>query len=162
MKKQILFTILISLCGFSSFAQLFAPEAKPVRPITNALMVVQFGGQKMEVLPSVRATKKDSGSYSIVNTEPSEIIVNEKLGVAYSYAVSSNILFNGEISIKIKQGYSISNLGGLSTTFKLLVAPDIYVMTVTTPADLVKWINLLQAQPSIQWVEPFTIKARFN
>ena len=162
MKKQVLSTILIGLSAFSSYAQLVAPEAKPVRPITDALMVIQFGGQKLEVLPSIRATRKNSGPYSIVNTEPLEVISNEKLGVAYSYAVASNVLFNGEISIKFKPGYALSSLGGVGTSFKLLVSPDIYVMTVTTPADLVKWVNLLQAQPSIQWVEPFTIKARFN
>ena len=162
MKKEFFTIVVIGLIGFSSYAQLVAPEVKPVRPIKDASMVIQFGGQKLEVLPNIRATRKDSGPFSIVNSDSLEVIANEKLGVAYSYAVASNVLFNGEISIKFKPGYAVSSLGGMGTSFKLLLSPDIYVMTVTTPADLVRWVNLLQAQSSIQWVEPFIIKGRFN
>ena len=162
MNRKLIQIIFISLIGLSSHAQLVVPEVKPVRPITDASMIIQFGGQKLEVLPSLRAIRQDSGVYTIFDSDASEAIRTEKLGVAYSYAVASNVLFNGEISVKLKPGFSASTLGGVGSGLNVLVSPDIYVMTVTTPHDLVRWVNLLQAQPSVQWVEPFIVKARVN
>ena len=162
MKKELCLIIVSNLIGFASYAQLTPPEVRPIRPITDASMVIQFGGQKMEILPSLRAIRNESGTYTITNSDPSVTISNEKLGIAYSYSIASNILFNGEISIKLRPGYDASTLEKKGVVLNVLISPDLYVTTVTTPQDLVKWTNLLQAESSVQWVEPNIIKARLN
>ena len=162
MKKKLSLIILCNLIALASYAQLAPPEVRPVRPIVDASMVIQFGGQKMEVLPNLRAIRNESGAYTVTNSDTSVTISNEKLGVAYSYSIASNILFNGEISIKLKPGYDASILEKKGLVLNVLISPDLYVTTVTTPQDLVKWTNLLQAESSVQWVEPNIIKARLN
>ncbi len=162
MKIKFIQIILTSLIGVSSQAQLLVPGIKPTRSIIDPAMIIQFGGQKLEILPNLRAIRKDLNTYTILNANVSEAISKENLGVAYSYAIKSNILLNGEISIKLRDGYTASALTAISTNAKILISPDIYIITASTPQDLVKWVNLLQTLPSVQWIEPFTIKARLE
>lgn len=162
MRINYIFCLMLGLSWPFSNAQPVLPEVKPARTIIDPAMVIQFGGQKIEVLQNIRAIRQESGAYSVVDSDASENIGKNKLGVAYSYTIGSNILFNGEISIKMKSGNTSASLGGTGSGLKLLIPPDIYVKVVDTPQDLVKWVNLLQAQPSVEWVEPFTIRARLN
>ena len=162
MKNRLLKIFLICIVSELAHAQLIVPDVEPVRPVLNTAMVIQVGGQKLEVLPNSRAVQIGSAMYSITNSDSSENITKDRLGVAYSYAINSNILLNGEITIKLKNGNTASSLAGLGTGLKLLVSPNVFVMTVNTPSDLVRWVNLLQAHPAVEWVEPFSVKARIN
>lgn len=162
MKHRLLTISLICIVSELAHAQLVVPDVKPVRPVLNTAMVIQVAGQKLEVLPNSRAVQIDSAIYTIINSDSSENITKERLGVAYSYAITSNILLNGEITVKLKNGNTASSLGSLGTGLKSLVPPSVFVMNVNTPNDLVRWVNLLQAHSAVEWVEPFIVKARIN
>jgi hypothetical protein len=162
MKNKLLKIVLVCFISELAHAQLNVPDVKSFRPVLNAAMVIQVGGQKLEVLPNSRAVQIGSAMYSITNSDSSENITKDRLGVAYSYAINSNILLNGEITIKLKNGNTVSSLGSLGTGLKSLVPPSVFVMNANTPSDLVRWVNLLQAHPAVEWVEPFTVKARVN
>ena len=130
--------------------------------MTDTAMLIQFGGQRIEVLPANRAVREANGQYSIVQAETSEVITTDRLGVGYSYASNSNILLSGEISVKLKPQYSMASLGSLASGSKLLVSPDVYLLKANTPLDLIRIMGLLQANPAVNWAETFTIRARIN
>lgn len=148
-------------CDLAS-AQLLVPEPTPPRVVSNAAMLIQFGGQRIEVLPASRAVRESNGQYSIVQADTSEIMTMDRLGLGYSYAINSNVLLSGEISVKLKPQYSMASMGSLAAGSKLLVSPDLYLLKANTPLDLVRMMGLLQANPAVNWAEPFTIRARIN
>lgn len=157
---------LISVFIFSALAyaqacgQLVAPQAPTPRPVSNAAMVIQFGSQRIEVLPASRAVKQANGQFSVVDAGNSEAMTKDRLGVGYSYASNAKVLMNGDISVKLRAGYSVTSLGPLAAGSKLLVPPDLYVLNASTPLDLVRMMGTLQANPAVDWVEPFIIRAR--
>lgn len=154
--------IVLALIFDLAHGQLVAPPPPALRPISNPNMVIQFGGQRIEVLPTNRAAKIANGHYSVVDASPSELMTQDKLLVGYSYASNAKILMNGDISVRLKAGYSIQALGSLAAGSKLLAPPHLYVLSASTPLDLVRWISVLQANPAVEWAEPYIIKARIT
>jgi len=161
MKLMYIFLLFAMACDFAS-AQLLAPDPTPPRVVSNAAMLIQFGGQRIEVLPASRAVRESNGYYSIQQADTSEVIAVDKLGVGYSYASNSNVLLSGEITLKLKPQYSVASLGTLATGSKLLVSPDLYLLKANTPLELIRMMGLLQSNPAVNWAEPFTIRARIN
>ena len=160
--KLIPFFLLFAMsCDFAS-AQLLVPEPPPPRAVSNAAMLIQFGGQRIEVLPANRAVRESNGQYSIVQADVNEVMTMDRLGVGYSYASNSNIMLSGEVSVKLKPQYSMASLGSLAAGSKLLVSPDVYLLKASTPLDLIRMMGLLQANPAVSWAEPFTIRGRIN
>lgn len=152
--------ILSGLLCTTAYAQLMVPHATTPRPVSNPAMVIQFGGQKIEVLPTMRAVKQANEQYLLVEAGASEVMNKNKLAVGYSYASNAKILMTGEINVKLKAGYSLSSLGSLSVRSKLLLPPDLYIVHASTPVDLVGIMVALQGNPSVEWLEPFIIRAR--
>ena len=160
--KEKFILILSILTWHIGYAQIIVPDPQPRRAVSNLDMVIQFGGQKLEILPSKRAIRQPSGQYSIVVVDTSEAINKDKLGVAYSFALASNVMFTGEISFKTRAGANASSTGALATRVKVLVPPDVYVLTANSPIELVSLVKLLQKNPSVEWVEPFIAHGRIN
>jgi len=160
--KLIIAAILSALAYTMANAQLLAPQTPTPtpRPVSNAAMVIQFGSQRIEILPAIRAVKLADGQFKIVDAGTSESMTKDKLGVGYSYASNAKVLMNGDISVKLKAGYSANSLGSLAAGSKLLVPPNLYVLSASTPLDVVRMMDLLQANPAVDWVEPFIIRAR--
>ena len=155
------FILFVWACTLAN-AQLVAPLAPAPRPVSNAAMVIQFGSQRIEVLPAIRAVKQANGQYNLVDAGVTETITPDRLGVGYSYVSNDKVLINGDISVKLKTGFSATSLGSIAVGSKLLVPPDLYVLSARTPLDLVRMIGMLQANPAVDWVEPFIIRARFG
>jgi len=145
-----------------AIAQLVVPEPPPPRAVGNSAMLIKFGGQRIEVLPSNRAVRNPNGQYTVVVTNPAEPITKDKLGVGYSYASNSKVLLSGEINFKLKLGFSAASLGSIAVDSKLVASPDMYLFTPSTPLDLVRTVGVLQANPAVEWVEPFIVRARIN
>lgn len=143
-------------------AQLVVPESPPARAIGDAAMLMQFGGQKIEVFPASRAVKSLNGQYTLVDASTSEALSKDRVGVGYSHASHSHVVLSGEISIKLKARYSVASLGPIASEVKLQMPPDLYLFTARTPLDLVRWVGWLQANPAVEWVEPFSVRARIN
>lgn len=125
-------------------------------------MVIQFGSHPIEVLPTKRAVKQANGQYTMMTIGTSEAMTKDKLAIGYSYASNAHVLLNGEISVKLRTGYSLNALGPLSKGAKLLVPPNLFVLNASTPLDLVRMMSALQTHQAVDWVEPFIIRNRLT
>lgn len=159
-----LLLLLVGLCfvTLSTYAQLTPIQSPPPRAIGNKDMVLQLGGQNLEILPNNRAIRQPTGQYSLVTADVSENFSKDRLGVAYSYGHSSNVMLSGEISFKIKQGASIAMLGNVGLGAKILVQPSVYVASVSTPLELVNRVKALQLNSWIDWVEVYISREKFD
>ena len=141
-------------------AQLVVPEPPLQRPVMDMNMVIQFGGHRIEVLPAKRAVLQANGHYTALSTGTSEAMTKDRLGMGYSYASNTHVLMNGELSVKLKTGFSLTSLGPLSTGAKLVIPPNLFVLNASTPHELVRMMRALQTHPAVDWVEPFIVRNR--
>lgn len=142
-----------------AIAQIVLPNAPaPMRPVTNPEMVIQFNGQRMEMLTTQRGIRNASGVYSIIPADSSDTITRDKLAVAYSYALRGPVFLTGEVSVKLKPGFQASAISGAAINMRLMVPPDVYIFTVSTPVAVVTLVKQLQLNPAVDWVEPFAIQ----
>jgi len=161
LKMQFIFILIFSTlaCTLAN-AQLVVPEPPLQRPIMDMNMVIQFGGHRIEVLPAKRAVLQANGHYTVMSTGTSEAMTKDRLGMGYSYASNTHVLMNGEFSVKLKTGFSLTSLGPLSTGAKLLIPPNLFVLNASTPHELVRMMRALQTHPAVDWVEPFIVRNR--
>jgi hypothetical protein len=160
MKKYII--LLAFLLSNQLLAQIAIPSVSDgPRPVSNPDMLIQLNGQKIEVLPNLRAIKQGN-SYSIISTDSADVLTSEKLGVAYSYARRGNIPLTGEISFKTRASFNAGSLGSISSKIKILIAPNVYIFNVNTPVELVSALKILQNNNGVEWVEPFVPPLKIN
>jgi len=153
-----IFFLLVSLFLMlpTSTAQIVLPNAPAaLRPVVNSDMLIQFTGQRMEVLATQRGVRNASGVYTLVAADSSETITRDKLGVAYSYALRGPVFLTGEVSVKLRPGFQASAISGAAINMRLMVPPDVYILTVSTPVAVVNLVKQLQLNPAVEWVEPF-------
>jgi hypothetical protein len=147
----------------SAMGQIVLPNAPaPLRAVINSDMLIQFNGQKMEILGTQRGVRNAAGIYSLVGADASDTITRDKLGVAYSYALRGPVFLTGEVSVKLRGGFQANALNGIGNNVRLLVPPDVYILMVNTPNALVSLVKQLQLNPAVEWVEPFTIQGSTN
>lgn len=157
--KKFLLMVSLFLIAQLALAQIVLPNAPaPMRPVTNPEMVIQFNGQRMEMLTTQRGIRNASGVYSIIPADSSDTITRDKLAVAYSYALRGPVFLTGEVSVKLKPGFQASAISGAAINMRLMVPPDVYIFTVSTPVAVVTLVKQLQLNPAVDWVEPFAIQ----
>jgi hypothetical protein len=157
--KKFLLMVSLFLMAQLAIAQIVLPNAPaPMRPVTNPEMVIQFNGQRMEMLTTQRGIRNASGVYSIIPADSSDTITRDKLAVAYSYALRGPVFLTGEVSVKLKPGFQASAISGAAINMRLMVPPDVYIFTVSTPVAVVTLVKQLQLNPAVDWVEPFAIQ----
>jgi hypothetical protein len=157
--KKILLMVSLFLMAQLAIAQIVLPNAPaPMRPVTNPEMVIQFNGQRLEMLTTQRGIRNASGVYSIIPADSSDTITRDKLAVAYSYALRGPVFLTGEVSVKLKPGFQASAISGAAINMRLMVPPDVYIFTVSTPVAVVTLVKQLQLNPAVDWVEPFAIQ----
>jgi hypothetical protein len=157
--KKFLLMVSLFLMAQLAIAQIVLPNAPaPMRPVTNPEMVIQFNGQRMEMLTTQRGIRNSSGVYSIIPADSSDTITRDKLAVAYSYALRGPVFLTGEVSVKLKPGFQASAISGAAINMRLMVPPDVYIFTVSTPVAVVTLVKQLQLNPAVDWVEPFAIQ----
>jgi hypothetical protein len=157
--KKILLMVSLFLMAQLAIAQIVLPNAPaPMRPVNNPEMVIQFNGQRMEMLTTQRGIRNASGVYSIIPADSSDTITRDKLAVAYSYALRGPVFLTGEVSVKLKPGFQASAISGAAINMRLMVPPDVYIFTVSTPVAVVTLVKQLQLNPAVDWVEPFAIQ----
>jgi hypothetical protein len=157
--KKILLMVSLFLMAQLAIAQIVLPNAPaPMRPVTNPEMVIQFNGQRMEMLTTQRGIRNASGVYSIIPADSSDTITRDKLAVAYSSALRGPVFLTGEVSVKLKPGFQASAISGAAINMRLMVPPDVYIFTVSTPVAVVTLVKQLQLNPAVDWVEPFAIQ----
>ena len=157
--KKFLLMVSLFLMAQLAIAQIVLPNAPaPMRPVTNPEMVIQFNGQRMEMLTTQRGIRNASGVYSIIPADSSDTITRDKLAVAYSYALRGPVFLTGEVSVKLKPGFQASAISGAAINMRLMVPPDVYIFTVSMPVAVVTLVKQLQLNPAVDWVEPFAIQ----
>jgi hypothetical protein len=157
--KKFLLMVSLFLIAQLAIAQIVLPNAPaPMRPVTNPEMVIQFNGQRIEMLTTQRGIRNASGVYSIIPADSSDTITRDKLAVAYSYALRGPVFLTGEVSVKLKPGFQASAISGAAINMRLMVPPDVYIFTVSTPVAVVTLVKQLQLNPAVDWVEPFAIQ----
>ena len=157
--KKFLLMVSLFLIAQLAIAQIVLPNAPaPMRPVTNPEMVIQFNGQRMEMLTTQRGIRNASGVYSSIPADSSDTITRDKLAVAYSYARRGPVFLTGEVSVKLKPGFQASAISGAAINMRLMVPPDVYIFTVSTPVAVVTLVKQLQLNPAVDWVEPFAIQ----
>jgi hypothetical protein len=161
--KKIFMMLCVSLLAPLGHAQILLPNAPaPLRAVVNPEMMIQFNGQRMEVLATQRGVRNAAGTYTLSNADATDVLSRDKLGVAYSYARRGHVLITGEVSAKLRTGFQASALSGLGADIRLLAPPDVYILTVSTPPAIVSLVKQLQLNPAVEWVEPFTIQGNIN
>ena len=161
--KHLLLSLGLLCLAPSLMAQIVLPNSPaPLRDVVNTEMVIQFNGQKLEVLPTQRGIRNSSGAYKLISTNASEPFTRDSLGVAYSYAIRGPVFLTGELSVKLKPGFQANALSGTGTNARLMVPPDVYIMMVGTPSAMVNLVKQLQLNPAVDWVEPFTTQGNIN
>ncbi len=161
--KKLLLSFSCLLLHATCMGQIILPSAPaPLRAVVNPDMLVQFNGQRIEILATQRAVRNSAGVYSILGADASEVITRDKLGVAYSYALRGPVFMTGEVSVKLRQGFQASSLNEVAASARLLVPPDVYILKVNTPNALVSLVKQLQLIPAVEWVEPYTIQGNTN
>lgn len=161
--KKLLLLVSLFLIAPSTVAQIVLPNAPAsLRPVINPEMVIQFNGQRMEMLATQRGIRNASGSYSIIPADTSDAITREKPAVAYSYALRGPVFLTGEVSVKLRPGFQATAISGAAINMRLMVPPDVYILTVSTPVAIVNLVKQLQLNPAVDWVEPFAIQGNTN
>lgn len=161
--KHLLLSLSLVCLAPCLMAQIVLPNTPaPLRDVVNTEMLIQFNGQKLEVLPTQRGIRNSSGAYKLISTNASEPFTRDSLGVAYSYAIRGPVFLTGELSVKLKPGFQANALSGTGTNARLMVPPDVYIMMVGTPSAMVNLVKQLQLNPAVDWVEPFTTQGNIN
>jgi len=161
--KKIFITLCVCLLALMGHAQILLPNAPaPLRAVVNPEMLIQFNGQRMEVLATQRGVRNVAGTYTLITADATDGLSRDKLGVAYSYARRGPVFLTGEVSAKLRTGFQASALSGLGVDIRLLAPPDVYILTVSTPPAIVSLVKQLQLNPAVEWVEPFTVQGNIN
>jgi hypothetical protein len=161
--KNLLLSLSLVCLAPCLMAQIVLPNSPaPLRDVVNTEMLIQFNGQKLEVLPTQRGIRNSSGAYKLMSSDASEPFTRDSLGVAYSYALRGPIFLTGEVSVKLKPGFQATALSGTGTNARLMVPPDVYIMMVSTPSAMVNLVKQLQLNPAVEWVEPFTTQGNIH
>lgn len=161
--KTLLLLVTLFLTAPLTIAQIVLPNAPAsLRPVINPEMVIQFNGQRMELLAAQRGIRNASGVFSIIPADSSDVITRDKLAVAYSYALRGPVFLTGEVSVKLRPGFQASAISGAAINMRLMVPPDVYILTVSTPVAVVNLVKQLQLNPAVDWVEPFAIQGNTN
>jgi hypothetical protein len=161
--KKFLLGMTCLLLHAASMAQIVLPHAPaPLRAVVNPDMLIQFNGQRIEILSTQRAIRNSAGIYGILGADALEVITRDKLGVAYSYALRGPVFLTGEVSVKLRPGFQANSLNEVGISARLLVPPDVYLLKVNTPNALVSLVKQLQLIPAVEWVEPYTIQGNMN
>ena len=161
--KKLLLLVTLFLTAPLTIAQIVLPNAPAsLRPVINPEMVIQFNGQRMEMLAAQRGIRNASGVFSIIPADTSDAITRDKLAVAHSYALRGPVFLTGEVSVKLRPGFQASAISGAAINMRLMVPPDVYILTVSTPVAVVNLVKQLQLNPAVDWVEPFAIQGNTN
>jgi len=156
---RLILSLVLLLTAMTSPAQLRAP-ARTLQPITDPSMVVTDRGARLEILPTKRATPRmdSSGrtvSHHVITANNTAPIGPHQLGVVFNHALQQQGFITGEISFKMKQGYTASAFNPtLYPGLKEIAKPGLFVVNAQTPAQFIAVLKRLQARSDVEWVEP--------
>lgn len=159
-KSILLISFLLIIFIESSVAQtVFNSNLTNTNP-SKSEYIFEARGMKFEVVPNRRArslNKKDQ--FDQIESSEGEIFTSNKLGVIINHGTGVESATTGEITFKLKSGFSLSSIQPLLLPNVLLVMkPDIYVVKCSTPIQLVMIAKQLSTSNFIEWAEPYIVQ----
>jgi hypothetical protein len=121
--------------------------------------VVKLDGVNIGFLRARRGVIRDESgalllSGAVVATERDPLGPTSP-GIVYNYSMQLYGLVSGELSFELKPGVDPRGLAWAPTAApKVLVAPHVYVVNVTSGAEFLRVFTMLQKSTGVRWVEP--------
>jgi len=149
---------LVAAYAMQAFAQLPAPSPA-TQPVRDPTMVVEDRGQKLEFLPTLRATPEIMSGGRIVVHRLKVVPANapfaaRSLGVVYNHTIQAQGFLTGEITFSPKGSRLAADLQASSYHgLKKIVEPNVYEVLARTPAELKSMFAALKARSDLEWVE---------
>ena len=134
-----------------------SPDVISIRPDGDE--VVKLGGVNIGFLRTRRGVIRDEPgervlSGAVVATEQDPLGPTSP-GIVYNYSMQLYGLVSGELSFELKPGVDPQSLAWGSTGApKVLVPPFVYVVNVTSGAEFLRVLAMLQKSTRVRWVEP--------
>lgn len=158
--------VFLSFFEFAS-AQIILPpipeNIKPLRTIINTEMVISDQSSSIEILPLLRAKPLTRDNFKITDSDAYGKFNKDSLGVAFNHTSGNDLILTGEISFKLKKGLSLASISNLPTAaISVLIKPDVYIVTSSTPIELVSYFKILAISNAVEWVELYKINGKFN
>ncbi len=157
--RSLALCLMFLLATGSALAQLQVPPRSGQR-VADPAMVVVDRGTTLEVLATKRATPRTdvSGrvvSHHVVTASATSPIGSRQLGVVFNHSMQQQGFISGEISFKLKEGYTADLLSPAQYPgLKRIAEPAVYVVNARTPLEFIQVLKRLQARPEVEWVEP--------
>jgi hypothetical protein len=123
-------------------------------------MVIMDRGARLEVFPGRRAIPHQDAMgrttvHEVVPASAGSAMGPGQLGVVFNHAMQQQGYITGEITIKLKPGYSVAVLKSSAYPgLKRITNPGVYVVNARSPAEFLSMMKSLQARSDLEWVEP--------
>lgn len=158
--------VFLSFCEFAT-GQIILPQIseniKPLRDPINTDMIILDQSSTIEILPLLRAKPVTRDNFKIIDSDAFGKFNKDSLGVAFNHTGGNDLILTGEISFKLKRGLSLTSISNAPVTaIKLLIKPDVYMVTSSTPIELVSYFKLLSISHAVEWVELYKINRKIN
>ncbi len=152
--------ILVSLLSVSANAEM-RPIARTVVPVTDATMVVDDRGVKLEVFPNKRAAVGTNtvgrAAVQRVQVASAETPFSRlQPGLVFNHAYQQYGYITGEIAFRLKGGSApgADFPPSLYPSLKKIGTLDMYAVTAPTPRVFLEVLKRLQARTDLDWVVP--------
>lgn len=121
--------------------------------------VVKLSGVNIGFLRTRRGVVRDEPgervlSGAVVATEQDPLGPTNP-GIVYNYSMQLYGVVSGELSFELKPGVDPRGLPwGETGAPKVVVPPSVYVVNVTSGAEFLRVLTMLQKSTGVRWVEP--------
>jgi hypothetical protein len=150
--------LIIGLQSDISLGQpIISPDVISIRPDSDE--VVKLSGTNVGFLRTRRGVVRDEpgaiGLVGAVEATDQDLLGPKRPGIVYNYSMQLYGLASGELSFELQTGVDPRGFAwGATAAPKLLVTPSVYVVNVTSGAEFLRVLTMLQKSPNVRWVEP--------
>jgi hypothetical protein len=158
--------VFLTFCEFAT-GQIILPQMpeniKILRAIKNTDMVISDQSSSIEILPLLRAKPLTRDNFKLADSDAYGKFSKDALGVAFNHTSGNDLILTGEISFKLRSGLSLASISNVPTAaIKILIKPDVYIVTSSTPIELVSYFKILAISNAVEWIELYKINGKFN
>lgn len=158
--QKVFLGLLVGLTLQPAIAQrqtIVSPRVISIQPDIDE--VVKLGGTNIGLLRTRRGVIRDEpgalGLSGVVEATEQDPLGPTRPGIVYNYSMQQYGLVSGELSFELKPGVDPRGLAwGTTGVPKVLVPPYVYVVNVTSGAEFLRVLTMLQKSAGVRWVEP--------
>ena len=125
--------------------------------IEDLSMMAFSGKNNLEILATKRGISKHDNKFLIKEDRAESEYSKDSMGVAFNHTNKSYVLLTGEISFKIKPGYSINSIKNMpAKNIIQFKSQDFFILKTFTPKELINSFHILNSESSVYDVEIYT------